>query len=215
MESMSGANLTEYDRTRREGSTMIALTDGWALLAAAVLITLAIMALLRSLAAVAALMLRAGAVVIAAMLIVAALAGREASHIPQANAPTLTMTEARPAYQALIDPVNHSADAVNADLVTGTSIAKIRADLQSQIIAEERLRQQLAMRLWPVVIQPYVTAMTLTDIPDAINCDTTAANSASLTAAEVVLGTTQSCTAWRQSGNRDAIVSLLGLLPAS
>jgi hypothetical protein len=133
------------------------------------------------------------------------------SPIPSQAATVLTISQARAIYQRIVDPGNRATDAVNTDSTDAAPLSQFRADVARVIAADRTFAHQLRACRWPARVQPYISAMLLTDLPDTIACYTAIERAPSYGDAQVVNETNQSCIASSGSNNADQVWALLGL----
>jgi hypothetical protein len=122
-----------------------------------------------------------------------------------------TIAEARAYYQQIVHPYNVATDAANSDYTDAVPISQYRADQATHLAALKKFRTDLLAVDWPASVQPYVTAMVLTDVPAARDCIRAEMGAKSYTDVNSVGYTNQACVAWANATNADTIRSRLGL----
>jgi hypothetical protein len=140
---------------------------------------------------------------------------RPAASPSPAAGPVLTITQARVAYQRIIDPYNRTLDAVNTDAADAAPISQLRADTATAIAGLQVVGSGLNAIRWPASVQPHISAMLLTDVPDNIACYAAERRAPTYEDVQVADAANQSCIAAYSSTNADQVRILLGLPPRS
>lgn len=134
---------------------------------------------------------------------------------PSVPARRLTRKQAAAAYVRIVDPWNKITDAINRDYTDAAPFSQYRADARALVRALRGVSRKFRALRWPRRVQPYITAMLLTDIPASIRCTRAGARAGSRAAAVNVNDFNQDCQAASAATNADTIRSMLGLPPRS
>jgi len=127
----------------------------------------------------------------------------------------LTKKQAAAAYVRIVDPWNKITDAINRDYTDAAPFSQYRADARALVRALRGVSREFHALRWPRRVQPYITAMLLTDIPASIRCTRAGARAGGRAAAVNVNDFNQDCQAASAATNADTIRSMLGLPPRS
>lgn len=137
---------------------------------------------------------------------------------PTTPAPTarLTVKQAKTAYVSLADPYNAAVDAASRDAADAAPFSQWLADNASLIGASREFMAGLRSTRWPGRVQPYVTAMLLTDMADQLSCYEAFEEAQNYSNLDTIDATNQRCIAISSSlasTNADMIRSILGMPP--
>jgi hypothetical protein len=89
---------------------------------------------------------------------------------PASAGPVLAVKQAAATYLRIVDPANRAADATVSDAQDVVPLSQFRHDLRVFISATRQEMARLRTVRWPDSVQPYITAMLLTDLPAGIQC---------------------------------------------
>jgi hypothetical protein len=112
-----------------------------------------------------------------------------------------------------VHPYNVATDAANSDYTDAVPISQYRADQATHLAALKKFRAGLLAVNWPASVQPYVTAMLLTEFPAARACIRAEMAASSYGEVDAIGYSNQACVAWANDTNADTIRSRLGLPP--
>jgi hypothetical protein len=131
---------------------------------------------------------------------------------PAARMGRLTVGQAAREYAAIFDPANRAVAAVGQDVTDAVSTVQFRADVAEAVRLNRVAGGRFAAQHWPRLIQRYVAAMELTDIPDQIVCFEALGRVTPASAGQVN-ATNSSCIASATDTSADTIRRLLRLPP--
>ena len=111
------------------------------------------------------------------------------SPTPSVSAPLLTMQQAAAVYTRIVDPGNRAGGVLSSDAQDKVPFSQYQRDAALYVTAVQRQEAELRAVRWPAKIQPYITAMLLTDTPADVQCTQSLAAAGSYTAARGMLET--------------------------
>ncbi len=125
----------------------------------------------------------------------------------------LTKKQAARAYARIVNRGNALTDDLNREYTDDEPWSQIEAT-SAAYVKEMRaeIRELRAVR-WPRNVEPYITAMTLTDFPAAIRCTKAQMAAGAVAAANTVLNTNEDCVAQANETDPGIIRGRLGLPP--
>lgn len=138
-----------------------------------------------------------------------------ASPTPSVSAPLLTMQQAAAVYTRIVDPGNRAGGVLSSDVQDKVPFSQYQRDAALYVTAVQRQEAELRAVRWPAKIQPYITAMLLTDTPADVQCTQSLAAAGSYTAAQVVGTASQACSTSGNASIPDEIRRMFSLPPVS
>lgn len=123
----------------------------------------------------------------------------------------LTMAQARSTYARLVDSGNAASDNLNRAITDAAPWPVVSADLIAERVGTERLSASLAEYRWPASVQPYITAMRITDLAADQRCAAAMLAAGSQARLVEVDNTDPSCMAAEANANAAQIRVLLNL----